>query len=185
MSPTTIWSPTYKEKPDKNIAELLVADGRFTTLVTLVTEADLLPALEGEEPLAVFAPTDEAFEALNLPPDTDADVVKSVLLYHVAEGMVPIEDGKMVTMLNGQDVLLTAKQEMLKVNYANILEKAEASNGLVYVIDAVLIPPETKPDDDGYEDEMEPEDDEEIIDMPVREPKPEPDGPLAPVDFRI
>jgi len=139
-----------------------------------VIEAGLLAPLEGEDPLTVFAPTNDAFDAiLSGGSVIDPDVLKNILLYHVAEGTVTLEDGKTVTMLNGDTVLLTVTDEAKKVNDASIEAEVVASNGIVYVIDAVLIPPTDEPDVE-----------EEEIKEPVMEPEEDPAGALAPVDFR-
>lgn len=121
--------------PGVNIAEVLIADGRFTKLVEFVVEAGLVDAISGEEALTVFAPTDDAFEAL-LKPDgkeedivIEPDVLKDVLLYHVAGLVVELEDGKTIEMLNGDTVLLT----VTKVNDSNIEDTLYASNGVIYV----------------------------------------------------
>lgn len=128
------------------IDEILVADGRFTTLVKFVIEADLLEALQGEGPLTVFAPTDDAFEAL-LKPDgkrqdivIEADVLKDILLYHVAAGDQELTNGKKIKMLNGDTVLITVKEMVTKVNDATVLETIPASNGVIYVSQFSLCP---------------------------------------------
>lgn len=129
----------------QNIVENLASDDRFTQLVQAVTDAGLVEALSGEGPLTVFAPTNAAFDAIDTSGLT-IEQLASVLLYHVAGENVILENGKAVTTLNGAGVLLTITEEERKVNDANIEEDdIVASNGLIYVIDAVLLPPTETP----------------------------------------
>ena len=107
-----------------------------------MVDADLLPPLEGAGPLTVFAPTDEAFAALNLPPDTDPAVITNVLLYHVAPGEVAFQDGLTVPTLNGATVQFSVTGAGEQVNDSLIIDTIDASNGIIYVIDGVLLPPE-------------------------------------------
>jgi len=125
----------------QDIVEILAGDSRFTQLVTLVDGAGLVPPLQGEGPLTVFAPTNQAFNNLGLPADTSPEDIEAVLLYHVVGGAVSLENGLTVTTLNGADVLLTVTDTEIKVNDANIRQTIAASNGIIYVIDAVLLPP--------------------------------------------
>jgi uncharacterized surface protein with fasciclin (FAS1) repeats len=121
------------------IGATLAADDRYTTLVTLAVGAALVEALDGEGPLTLFAPTNEAFDALGELP-TDPEVIKAILLYHVVGEGVVLEDGLVVETLNGASVLLTVTETETKVNDSNIGETIAASNGIIYVIDAVLLP---------------------------------------------
>jgi transforming growth factor-beta-induced protein len=140
-TPSPVQTTPSPVESTPTIVEILMGDDRFTTLVTLVSGAGLAPPLEGEGPLTVFAPTNQAFIDLGLPEDTDQEVITSVLLYHVVGGEVPLEDGLSVKTLNGAEVILTVTETETKVNDANIEETIPASNGIVYVIDTVLIPP--------------------------------------------
>ena len=133
------------------IAEVAAADGRFTTLLTAVEAAGLADTLSTEE-LTVFAPTDDAFAAL---PDGTVEsllddpegALTNVLTYHVVEGAVPASDvvgldGQSVATLNGETVAISVDGETVKVNDATVvITDVEASNGIIHVIDAVLIPP--------------------------------------------
>jgi uncharacterized surface protein with fasciclin (FAS1) repeats len=125
-----------------------VGDDRFETLVAALTAADLVDTLQGEGPFTVFAPTDEAFEAL---PDgildallEDKDALTEVLLYHVVPGKVLAAD--VVTLdeagtVQGEKLTITVDGEDVMVNEAQvIIPDVEASNGVIHVIDAVLIP---------------------------------------------
>jgi transforming growth factor-beta-induced protein len=147
--PTEVPAPV--EMP-KTIVDIAVADGRFTTLVAAVQAAGLAETLSGEGPFTVFAPTDEAFK--KLPAGTveallkDIPALKDILLYHVVSGKVMASD---VVKLESADTVLgkpvSIKVDMGKV-YVNdaqvIITDIEASNGVIHVIDAVLLPPTDK-----------------------------------------
>jgi transforming growth factor-beta-induced protein len=135
----------------KSIAEIAVEDGRFTTLVAALEAAGLVETLAGEGEFTVFAPTDDAFAAL--PEGTVESLLEdpkgaltNVLLYHVVEGAVMAEDvvglAAAPTLL-GQDITVSVDgdgQVFLNDSVQVIITDIEASNGVVHVIDAVLIP---------------------------------------------
>jgi uncharacterized surface protein with fasciclin (FAS1) repeats len=133
--------------PD-NIVDLAAADGRFETLVTALDTAGLDETLRGEGLFTVFAPTDDAFDAL--PEGTlddllaDPQALGNVLLYHVIEGELMEADLVEMTeaeTLEGQSVTISASNGDVMVNDANIVEpNIMASNGVIQVIDTVLIP---------------------------------------------
>ena len=133
----------------QTIVDIAVADGRFTTLVTALQAAGLVETLQGEGPFTVFAPTDEAFAKLpegaldGLLADTEA--LTNVLLYHVVPGKVMAAD---VVNLTSADtvanlpVSIMVDGETVKVGDAQvIITDIEASNGVIHVIDTVLLPP--------------------------------------------
>lgn len=133
----------------EDIVAVMVEDGRFETLIAALETAGLVDTLKEAGPYTVFAPTDEAFEAL---PEgelqillADADALTSVLLYHVIGEDIPAEDlvalGT-VTTLSGADVTATQQDSYVYVNEAKVVATMEAPNGVIHVIDAVLIPPE-------------------------------------------
>jgi len=139
---------------EKNtIVDIAVADGRFTTLVAAVTAADLVETLSGEGPFTVFAPTDDAFAALPagtldsiLLPENKQQLT-DILLYHVVSGKVMAAD--VVTLTSaptvlGKDVTVTVKDGKVFLNdtVQVIITDIEASNGVIHVIDAVLLPPQ-------------------------------------------
>ncbi|MBT8506873.1 hypothetical protein AZH53_00315 [Methanomicrobiaceae archaeon CYW5] len=138
--------------PKGNIVETAVADGRFTTLVTAVQAAGLDGALSDEtKDYTVFAPTDDAFAAL--PAGTVEGLLEEpegaltdILLYHVAEGRLMAADvisTETIETLQGSPLTIDTA-EGVKVNGAAILvTDVECSNGVIHVIDAVLIPPES------------------------------------------
>jgi uncharacterized surface protein with fasciclin (FAS1) repeats len=135
----------------KNIVETAVADGRFTTLVAAVQAAGLADTLSGTGPFTVFAPTDDAFK--KLPAGTVETLLKDpqgqlkqILLYHVVSGKVMAADVvkiDSVKTVEGQNVTITTTTEGVKVNDAKVvITDIETKNGVIHVIDAVLIPPE-------------------------------------------
>ncbi|MFL2783770.1 MAG: fasciclin domain-containing protein [Dehalococcoidia bacterium] len=132
------------------IVDIAVADGRFTTLVTALQAAELDGVLSGDDQFTVFAPTDEAFA--NLPEGTlesllaDIPALKDILLYHVTSGSVLAAD--VVTLdsaptLQGQSVDISVMGSSVMVDQANvIITDIVASNGVIHVIDAVILPEE-------------------------------------------
>jgi transforming growth factor-beta-induced protein len=132
----------------RDIVDIAVEDGRFTTLVAAVQAAGLVDALKAEGPLTVFAPTDEAFAAL---PDgtvegllADIPALTDVLLYHVVDGKVMAADVVELSAaptLQGQDVSISVMDGKVMINDSLvIIPDLEASNGVIHVIDAVLLP---------------------------------------------
>ena len=133
-----------------SIAEIAVEDGRFTTLVAALDAAGLVETLSGEGSFTVFAPTDDAFAAL--PEGTveallaDIPALTDILLYHVVDGTVMSEaaltlDGKDVETLSGASFTVSVQDGNLYINDAQvIIADIEASNGVIHVIDAVLLP---------------------------------------------
>ena len=134
------------EKP--SIAEIAVEDGRFTTLVAALDAADLVETLSNDGPFTVFAPTDDAFA--KLPEGTvesllnDIPTLQSILLYHVVSGKVMAEDVVEVDSaptLNGQDVMVKVDMGKVYINDSQvIITDIEASNGVIHVVDTVILP---------------------------------------------
>ncbi len=150
--PTKVPEPTAMPEPElKDIVDTAVADGRFGTLVAAVQAAGLVDALKGEGPLTVFAPTDDAFAMLpegtveNLLKPENLEQLKSILLYHVVGGKLMASD---VTSMSAAESL-EGSEIAFKVDmgnaYANdakiIITDIETSNGIIHVIDSVLLPP--------------------------------------------
>ena len=135
-----------KEKP-KTIVETAGAAGQFKTLVKAIEAAELVDTLNGSGPFTVFAPTDGAFA--KLPAGAldgllkDKAKLKAVLTYHVVSGKVMAADVvklKEAKTVNGQMVTIDAK-DGVKVNDAKVVKTdIEASNGVIHVIDTVLMP---------------------------------------------
>jgi len=137
---------------DKDIVDTAVEAGDFTTLAAALEAADLVTTLKGDGPFTVFAPTDAAFEKLPagtveilLKPENKQKLVE-VLTYHVVPGkvmaadVVGLDEAKTV---NGKAIDIQVEGNAVKVNGANVTATdIEASNGVIHVIDQVILPPE-------------------------------------------
>merc|ERR1712176_1594760 len=139
-----------KAAPSMDIPQTAIANGNFETLVAALSAADLVGALsEPAGPFTVFAPTDDAFAALPdglvdcLVKEENVNVLSDILLYHVVSGEVRSTDltnGMDATTLNGDDVTVDLS-DGVKINDSTvILPDVEASNGVIHVIDSVLVP---------------------------------------------
>jgi uncharacterized surface protein with fasciclin (FAS1) repeats len=156
-SPTTsAAAPTPSEMASEpaateagTIVEVAASNPDFETLVAAVTAAGLAETLSGEGPFTVFAPTDEAFEALPeglldalLLPE-NKELLTSILTYHVVSGEVMAADvtpGEVATV-EGSTIELATADGGVQVNGANVTTAdVDASNGVIHVIDAVLVP---------------------------------------------
>ena len=150
----TLSASDSKASFEKNIVETAVAAGSFKTLAKLLTDAGLIETLKGPGPFTVFAPTDEAFakvpaatlEALG----KDKAALKNVLLYHVVAGKVMAADalklaGKGAKTVEGQEAKITVMGGVPMINQAHIVKTdIIAKNGVIHVIDAVILPPAKK-----------------------------------------
>jgi uncharacterized surface protein with fasciclin (FAS1) repeats len=138
---------------EKNIVETAVSAGSFKTLTAALTAAGLVDTLKGNGPFTVFAPTDEAFA--KLPPGTVENLLKpenkamliDILTYHVVSGNVPSGTAIKLTeatALNNKKIKLEAKEGALFLNTAKVTTAdVKCSNGVIHIIDAVLMPPAT------------------------------------------
>jgi transforming growth factor-beta-induced protein len=154
------------EEAELNIVETAIAAGSFETLVAAVSAAGLADALSGEGPFTVFAPTDEAFAALpdglveSLLEDPEGDLTQ-ILLYHVLSGQVmaaDVTDGLEAETLQGSTVAFSISDGVVMINGATIIATdIEASNGVIHVIDAVILPPADEVDMDAEEADVEAE----------------------------
>ena len=142
--------PASAGPAQKDIVDTAVAAGNFNTLATALQAAGLADALKGNGPFTVFAPTDEAFG--KLPPGTvesllkpeNKEKLKAILLYHVVSGDVTAAQVAQLTSaktINGQNLKLKVDDGTVMVNDAKVV-KADvlASNGVIHVIDTVLLP---------------------------------------------
>lgn len=135
----------------QTVVDVIVNSEDHTTLEAAVTAAELAETLSGEGPFTVFAPTDAAFEALPegtldaLLANPSGDLTK-ILLYHVLGATVlstDLMDGQTATTLNGKDITVTINDEGVFINDAKVTTAdIETDNGVVHVIDAVLLPPD-------------------------------------------
>ena len=150
--PTAMPEPTATAEPElSDIVDTAVADGRFTTLAAALEAAGLIETLKGEGPFTVFAPTDDAFaalpegtvESLLLPENKQA--LTDILTYHVVSGKVMAADVTALTSATtvlGKDVAIKVDMGNVYINEAKvIITDIETSNGVIHVIDAVLLPP--------------------------------------------
>jgi len=139
--------------PQESIVDIVVNNPDFSTLAAAVTEAGLVDTLSSDGPFTVFAPTDDAFAALLAELDITAEELladenlANILTYHVVEGSVFAADvvgldGEQVVTVNGQAITVTVDEEgNVFINDAQVtVTDIEASNGVVHVIDAVLLP---------------------------------------------
>jgi uncharacterized surface protein with fasciclin (FAS1) repeats len=141
--------PAAAATPAQDIVATAIGAGQFKTLVAAVQAAGLVSNLQAEGPFTVFAPTDAAFAAL--PSGTvegllkDPKALGNILLYHVLSGAVKAEsvkDGMSVKTLQGSPVTFSVKDGKPMINDANIVATdVMASNGVIHVIDKVLLPP--------------------------------------------
>lgn len=136
--------------PSKDIVDNASGSADHTTLVAAVTAAGLVETLKGAGPFTVFAPTNEAFNKLPagtvdklLKPEMKADLTK-VLTYHVVPGAFKssdLKDGQKLKTVQGEELTIGYKDGKWSVNGANItIADVISSNGVTYVIDAVLMP---------------------------------------------
>jgi len=134
----------------KDIVDTAVAAGQFKTLAAALEAADLIGTLKGDGPFTVFAPTDAAFAKLpegtveTLLKPENRDQLIAILTYHVVPGKVEAADVVNLdeaTTVNGQDVQITVADNGVQINNANVIKTdIEASNGVIHVIDTVILP---------------------------------------------
>ncbi len=144
---TALAAPAFADGHSMDIVDTAVDAGNFTTLVAAVEAAGLVETLKGEGPFTVFAPTDEAFAAL--PEGTvealleDTEALTQILTYHVVPGAVmsgDLSDGMMAETVEGSSVTI-GTEGGVTVDGANVVAAdIEASNGVIHVIDAVIMP---------------------------------------------
>jgi len=134
----------------KDVVDIAIGSTDHTTLVAAVTAAGLVETLKGAGPFTIFAPTNAAFAALPagtvdglLKPESKAKLT-GILTYHVVAGAVKaadLKDGQKVKTLQGEELTVSIKDGKVKINGANVTAAdLEGSNGVVHVIDAVLLP---------------------------------------------
>ena len=145
----TLATPAFAGGHSKDIVDTAVGAGSFTTLVAAVEAAGLVDTLKGDGPFTVFAPTDDAFAALpegtveNLLKPENKDQLTAILTYHVVPGKVmssDLSEGLMAETVQGGEVTITLeggpKVDGAMISTADI----EASNGVIHVIDSVIMP---------------------------------------------
>jgi uncharacterized surface protein with fasciclin (FAS1) repeats len=137
----------------QDVVHIAVNSPDHTTLVTALKTAEYVDVLSNAGPFTVFAPTNAAFDKLPagtveglLKPESK-DALRNILEYHVYVGVLTenmMQDGMTLNQVNLDNVKIGKKDGKLTVNGANVLGSARGSNGIVYIIDAVLLPPDKK-----------------------------------------
>lgn len=139
----------------KDIVKIAEGSKDHTTLVAALKQAEYVDDLSNAGPFTVFAPTNEAFNKLpagtveGLMKDDKKNDLQNILQYHVSIGVFKenmLQDGQKIGQANGDNITISKSADgKLKVNgTANVLAAIPASNGLIYVIDEVLLPPAKK-----------------------------------------
>lgn len=142
-------SAVADDESQKNIVQTAVASPDHKTLVAALKAAEYVDALSNAGPFTVFAPSDAAFE--KLPAGTVEELVKpenklklqDILEYHVYVGVIResmLQDGMTLNQVNGKNVKIAKDGEAVSVNGAKVLGAVQTSNGIIYVLDQVLIP---------------------------------------------
>ncbi len=152
-SPAGGQASVQDDQSAKDIVKVAVGSKDHTTLVTAIKAAEYVDVLANTGPFTVFAPTNAAFDKLPkgtvdglLKPEAKKDL-RNILEYHVSVGVFKAEsfkDGQVIGQANGDNVTITMKDGKPTVNGANILASIPASNGIIHVVDAVLLPPKKK-----------------------------------------
>ena len=138
----------------KNVVQVAMTSKDHTTLVIAIKAAELLDALSNAGPFTVFAPTNAAFDKLApgtvdglLKPEQKTDL-QDILQYHVSVGVFKedaFQDGQVIGQVNGDNVTISKKDGKIMINgTATIVASIPASNGIIHVIDVVLLPPAKK-----------------------------------------
>jgi uncharacterized surface protein with fasciclin (FAS1) repeats len=144
-------SNVVDDESQRNVVQVAVSSPDHKTLVAALKAAEYVDALSNAGPFTVFAPTDDAFG--KLPAGTVETLVKKenklklqdILEYHVYVGVIRenmIQNGMSLNQVNGKNVTLTKEGESILINGAKVLGIVPSSNGIIYVIDQVLLPPE-------------------------------------------
>ena len=142
----------------KDIVEVAMGDENCKTLVAAVKAAGLVEILKGEGPFTVFAPTEKAFAKLpegtveSLTQPENKEKLKAILTYHVVPGsykaadVTKLKSPAMVKTVQGEKIKITIGMEGVKINDAKVVKTdIMASNGVIHLIDTVIMPPEPKP----------------------------------------
>ena len=135
----------------KDVVKVASGSRDHTTLVAAIKQADLVNVLSNAGPFTVFAPTNAAFDKVpketldNLMKDENKAQLQDILQYHVYVGTLKaemMEDGQTLNQVNGQNITVVKKEGKIIINNtANVIASIPAANGIIHVIDAVLLPP--------------------------------------------
>lgn len=150
-TPTVGQSGVQDDASQKNVVQVAVGSKDHTTLVTAVKAGELVDALSNAGPFTVFAPTNDAFNKLpagtveNLLKPESKEALVDILQYHVSVGVYKadaLNDGQTLGQVNGSNITITKKDGNIFVNgNAKIIASVPASNGIIHVVDGVLLPP--------------------------------------------
>jgi transforming growth factor-beta-induced protein len=189
----TVLMPPTEPAPLKNIVEIAAGDERFSTLVAAVTKAGLVETLSSPGPFTVFAPTNDAFAALLDELGITAEELlaspdlASILTYHVVAAKVTAADVVKLdkaTTVNGKDITIEVRDGNVILNGSIkvIITDIMASNGVIHVIDGVLLPPDkpSEPTEPGTPTPPAPEPEPAPQPQPAPEPQPAPQPEPAP-----
>lgn len=149
-APAAAPAPSLPPVDATNILSIASGSPDHSTLVAALKAADYLGAVAASGPLTVFAPTNAAFDAL--PPGTvdtllepaNVDQLREILKYHVTTSALraeTLQDGQSLGMANGARATIARAGDAVSINGAHIVASIPASNGIIHVIDAVLLPP--------------------------------------------
>jgi len=136
---------------ENNIVSIAVRSEDHTTLVAAIKAADYVTSVAASGPLTVFAPTNDAFAKLpegtveNLVKPENIPTLRKILQYHVTTSALDkewLKDGQVLGMANGKKTTVSVEGDTVKINDATIVASIPASNGIVHVVDTVLLPPE-------------------------------------------
>ena len=143
-------SGVQDDESQKDVVKVAAGSADHTTLVKALQTAEYVDALSNAGPFTVFAPTNAAFDKLpagtvtGLLKPSKKDDLRNILEYHVYIGVLKPEmltDGQTFGQANGDNISITMKDGKTMVNGANIIASIPASNGIIHVVDAVLLPP--------------------------------------------
>lgn len=147
---STAYAGHHKEAASKDIVDTAIAAGQFETLAAALGAAGLVDTLKGDGPFTVFAPTDAAFAKLpegtveSLLKPENRDQLVAILTYHVVAGKVKAADVVKLSeakTVNGQSVSIEVSDSGVRVDNANVVATdIAASNGVIHVIDSVILP---------------------------------------------
>ena len=147
---TALAAGNYDTKAKSDIVDTAVAAGQFTTLAAALEAADLVSTLKSDGPFTVFAPTDDAFAKLpagtveTLLKPENRDQLVAILTYHVVPGKVMAKDVVNIseaTTVNGSDIAIKVVDGSVRINVATVVAAdVDASNGVIHVIDTVILP---------------------------------------------
>lgn len=142
-------SAVQDDESQKNIVQVAVASPDHKTLVAALKAAEYVDALSNAGPFTVFAPNDAAFGKLpegtvdNLVKPENKDKLRDILEYHVYVGVIResmLQDGMTLNQVNGKNIKIAKDGDKISVNGAQVLGTAQTSNGIIYILDTVLLP---------------------------------------------